>query len=94
MSKPKLRYAICDFDTRKGVVLDKNGSLQWYNGTVAEATTRVEKRKAGICALFFPGDVPQLGCPPYRQVTREDFEEHPGRYGVCYYKAACGFRFE
>lgn len=90
---PKLEYALCDFDTYTGTVLDNNGSLEWKTGTMGIAQGWVRKHP-GACALFFPGDVPGIGHPPYPDVSRKDFKKEPGKYGVCFYKASSGYAFE
>lgn len=86
-----LKYALCDFDD--GQVKDDNGSLEWHEDTLERAKTKVQANP-GKCALFLPKDVPGLGHPLYPEVTRKDFEEEPGVYGVCFYKSWSGYAFE
>lgn len=88
-----IKYAICNFDLRSGRVLDDDGSLVWESGTLETAMNKVKKDKSK-CALFFPSDIPDYGAPLNRDVSREDFEREPAKYGVCYYKAWSGYAFE
>lgn len=91
--KDILRYAICDFDHTQGQINSDNGSLCWHEDPLERAKKRV-MQNPGTCALFFPSDVPGLGCPVYPEVARKDFEEDPAIYGVCFYKSWSGYVFE
>ncbi len=88
-----MKYAICNFDLKSGTVKDDDGSLTWFEGELEEAMEKV-KRNDSLCALFLPSDVPGRGVPHKADIDRETFEQKPGVYGVCYYKAWNGFAFE
>lgn len=88
-----MKYATCNFSIHTGEVYVDDGSLVWHNGTIEEAKSRVE-RNNGVCALFFPGDVPEYGMPIDPDVDRATFEAQPAVWGVCYYRGWNGYVFE
>ena len=92
--KNVIKYAVCDFEVIRDGRRVKSEDIFWEQGTLEEVKNKVEKSRGKIAALFFPADVLGLGYPLDSEVTRERFENEPERFGVCYYLAWCGYRFE
>lgn len=91
-----MKYATCNF--REGSVKSVDGSLEWHEGSPEDAEKFV-KKNPGTCALFLPSDLEKkfgykVGCPTCPEVTREEFETEPAIYGVAFYKASSGYRWE
>lgn len=81
----KIRFATAQFVN--GEV--KRDSISWATDTLELAMSYAHSIKDG-CGLFFYGDIKDtIGgtyYEPEMNATREQFEQDPVFYGVCYYR--------